>query len=670
MRLDFLQLQRLGPIATVDIESTKVKADGTIDRIWCISWTYQGLYPDVKSLYWRNGVTYEQLAGEFNDCDARIALGQNPNMHFSLVKELREICAGETEYVPSFHNAQFDKVQLALAGLEFACYHDTLIMAFCLFPPTVMGSTGDEDALRFYSLSALANKGLCDAKMDFDSEWDHFSDEMLQYNRQDVLAQHQLGNTLKTMLMNDPQTLNAYVLDMWATEMCGQMRLNGIYVDQTELTNLTLSLEKELQETEEQLNKMYPCLPSSKDVVRVRPAASHLTTNAKRIHPRSDLGKLIPIGKKGSEYVYKEVVEFNPGSADHVLQALQFYCPDWTPTKFSRKTGKPSVSKDVIADLAETNVFADLIQRRRKLAKMLSTYLKPLSETDMVGRIHPSFLVAATRTSRFASRNPNFQNIPKDDRLRSIIKASSSDTVLVCIDLSQIELRILAWYMGNVLGKTDDSAWYLWRLYEKGADVHAANAARFGGIERKLAKIAIFLYIYGGGTYRLSASLGVTISQARKMLLALEKNVPALPQLKKYVEQSARQQGLLRTLYGHKIIYPEVNQRDEARVSRALRQYFNCIIQGTQADILKLIMAQTYKLLDIYGAFILLQVHDELVFEVPVGNAPLFCEALTPIFNNRKLLPGLIVKATPGIGRTWKEAKDDGERREKADGKK
>jgi DNA polymerase-1 len=155
-------------------------------------------------------------------------------------------------------------------------------------------------------------------------------------------------------------------------------------------------------------------------------------------------------------------------------------------------------------------------------------------------------------------------------------------------------------------------------------------------------------------------------AEAKDFFDALEAKIPALPAIKRLMNKRAELEKTLRTVYGHKIVYPDLHRDDipKWRIAKARRQYFNARIQGSQADIIKLCMWASYKLCLKYGASMLIQVHDELVFEVPEANAALFCDALLPVFNNTKLLPGLNTKGTPGIGNNWYEAKEDAENRE------
>lgn len=639
----------------VDIETTAIDdITGDIEKIWSISWYYSDK-EEPRSVYWKDGISKEHLTFLFENAGG-ISMLTKRDSQSKLILELRQVLCGETKYIPVFHNAQFDYRHLSECGIFIPYFHDSMVLAYCCVPPTMMGSLGDEDAMRFYSLRYLGELGYCDAKIEFSNEWDKFSEEMLIYNQGDAKSCMQLARTFLSIITQDLKTFDAYIIDLTATVMALEMNRNGVYINPDALTELLLQKEKEMEECASTLFKLCPAV-ATKEVKALRKKDRTVPISVSGIYKQNQVGRHILIGKEGSHHIYRVVEKFNPNSNDHLVFPLKHHC-NWEPTKFSKKTGKPTIDKTVVSELSDTYLFAATLKTYRKLEKLLSTYLKPFQHTDKDSRIHPSFLVCATRTSRFASRRPNFQNLPRGD-IRKIVTASSDKYKIVCIDLSQIELRILAWDMAMIVRDN-----YLWSLYEQGADVHEANRKMMNTV-RKYAKIAIFLYIYGGGANKLAQQVGIPIVEAKKILANLEKNVPGLPKIKRIVEDSAARLRVLRTMYGHKIVYPELWTTDErGRVARAKRQYFNARIQGSQADIVKILMWQVRDAMERYGARILCQVHDEVVYEVPVGNTPWFCDDLYRKFNNRKLLKGLIMTATPGVGDSWYEAKEDGERRE------
>lgn len=643
-------------VVGVDIETTAIKDNLDVDLIWCISW----VYPDGKeqSLYWENGISKADLRTELESAGTRYELNKD-DMKTKRLLELRTILSGESEYVPSFHSSQFDKRHLEEV-VDIPVYHDSMLLMFALFPPSVLGSTGEDDAIRFYSLSNAGKLGFCSSKLDYEGGWDKFSQEMLTYNVQDAKACCELTVNMLSLLGQSQDSANAYCVDMAMNDLIISMNRRGVRIDQKQVETLFKSTEQRLQEIELTIQRDVACVlkPGKPKTLKIKPSKL-VPTSRTGIYPASYAGYYVLMKDEPGAYQVREIVPFNPGSNVQTAKVLQMF--GWEPTKFSRKTGEPSVDEKSLEEFAQRNVVANHILDYRHTKKMLSTYLKPLSKTDEDGRMHPSFLVCATRTSRLSSRNPNFQNLPSGETRKLVI--ASEGYKIVCIDLSQIELRILAWYMYRLLGTA--ASMYLWNLYGQGADVHAANAERIGCV-RKLAKIAIFLYIYGGGVKRFASSLGISYLEAKTYYNNLESEIEALPQMKAAVIRAARSKKVLRTRYGHAINYPDLNSDDNYIASKAERQYFNALIQGSQADVLKVLLWQCRYPMDTAGAYLLVQVHDEGLFECPTSNVGYFCDQLFKIFNNRSILPGLPIVGVPGVGDTWLEAKKDAEKREDA----
>lgn len=647
----------------VDIETTAIDdITGDIELVWCISWFYLDK-GEAKTVWWKDGITKEQLLFQFENCSSMAQL--SVDIHNKNLLELRQILTCETKYIPVFHNCQFDWRHLSECGLFMPYFHDSMIMSFCCISPAMMTlDVGDDDNMRFYSLRHMGQLGYCDAKIEFSNEWNKFSEEMITYNQGDAKSCAQLAKNLLSIMIQDVQTFDAYIIDLCTAVMCVEMNRNGVYIDPDRLTEILIEKEQEHERLNNEICTMVPAVAvKEKSYVYPKRIDQIVSISPTGIYKQNQIGRFVFVGKKGSEHIYRIVEKFGVTKPDHVRIALKHHC-NWEPTKFSQKTGKASVDKTVVQQLSDRYVFARLLLKYRKVDKLLTTYLRPFQTTDADNRIHPSFLTCATVTSRLASRAPNFQNIPRGDA-RRLVTASSSEHRIVCIDLSQIELRILAWYMAMVVGKTDPQSAYLWKLYEQDADVHEANR-KMMNTERKNAKIAIFLYIYGGGPSKLAAQVDISIPEAQEIIKNMTSSITALPVLKKIVETRAEKKRVLRTMYGHKLTYPNLwESKDRSRIHRAKRQYFNGLIQGSQADIMKILMWKSRHALESCGAKLLMQIHDELVFEVPFGNVPWFCDELNTIFNNRILLKGLKISATPGVGSSWAEAKEDGERREK-----
>jgi DNA polymerase-1 len=205
--------------------------------------------------------------------------------------------------------------------------------------------------------------------------------------------------------------------------------------------------------------------------------------------------------------------------------------------------------------------------------------------------------------------------------------------------------------------------YYLWGLYQQGADVHASNMQLLETTDRRLAKNGIFLKIYGGGAGKLAATLGIPLVTAQDKLKLMDERMPFIGEVASViVNQALKAKGnTIYTLYGHKLAYPYITSSDKSLAAKARRQYFNGAIQGTQSDIIKLIMVTLvddvqYDIVQRYGARLLLQVHDELVFEVPEGNVPIVAPIIDSVCTNTTMLPGLPIIGICGWADNWKLA--------------
>jgi DNA polymerase I-like protein with 3'-5' exonuclease and polymerase domains len=661
-------LPNLKPVC-VDVETTAIPDNGNlddIDNVWCISWSFpDGSEP--RSVYWKEGVDIATLRSEFEQVETRCALPSisrtHDYTHWANLLELKQLLNGDLEgYVPSFHNASFDSKILRKAT-DIPKYHCTAVMGYVAMPPSVLGLRDEGGASRLYRLAEWGKRGFCSAKQDYDDGWEAFSERMLNYNKQDAVAGTELAVNLLAIVSANSQSWDIYLIDLCAQEAL--INREGVHIDLDATLEVYRRSEQTLTEKLDELMQLVPAV-GVKEVRTRTEKVSYKMTTKKLVYQVSEIGKFAYVGKEADEFIYVEVEAFRPGSSRHMIDALIAHC-EWKPKKFSRKTGLPTTDKSVLKELSNEHQFAALVLEYRKYSKLISTYLKPYREgVDKHGKLYPSFPVTSTRPGRLASSNPNFQNIPKED-VRHLIIARPGCKV-VCVDLSQIELRILAWYMYTLLPEWETTREYLWKVYHVGADVHEENRKMMGlaDNERRLAKIGIFLYIYGGGEYRFSQSLFVPLSKAVSMLKGLEAKVPALPSFKRKVLTTYRNQGFIRTMYGRLIHYPDFNSKNRSYRLQAERQIINAVIQGTQADIIKLIMWKVLPVLTEYSGNLLMQVHDELVFEVPEGLTNNFCRKIVPFFNNKVLLPGLPIKGMPGIGDSWDEAKKDGEEREKA----
>ena len=296
------------------------------------------------------------------------------------------------------------------------------------------------------------------------------------------------------------------------------------------------------------------------------------------------------------------------------------------PAPRKTKGGQASTSQQTLEKLARQHPVVDSILQYRKLEKMRSTYLDPLPRlVDPQGRIHTTFNQKATATGRLSSSNPNLQNIPVrgplGKRMRSCFIAGPG-RLLVSADYSQVELRVLAHV-------SQDPA--LLEAFRNGEDIHARTAALVYDLppdqvspdQRRNAKTINFGLIYGMGAQKLAQELKISTTQAKDFIARYFERLQGLKEFYEGVEASARKHGFVTTLGGRRRLLPDINSASGQAAALARRQAINTVIQGSAADIIKLAMlavARDERLREL-DARLLLQVHDELLLEVPADAA-------------------------------------------------
>ncbi len=328
-----------------------------------------------------------------------------------------------------------------------------------------------------------------------------------------------------------------------------------------------------------------------------------------------------------------------------------------------RKTpkGQPSTAEDVLQELAFDYELPRLILDHRGMGKLKSTYTDklPLMINEKTGRVHTSYHQAVAITGRLSSTDPNLQNIPiKSAEGRRIRQAFVVDEghKMVAADYSQIELRIMAHLSG-------DEA--LLSAFNAGADIHTATAAEIMAVapdevtseHRRRAKAINFGLIYGMSAFGLAKQLGLKRGEAQDYIDLYFARYPGVKQYMDDVREKARDLGYVETVLGRRLYLPDINGKNHQRRQYAERTAINAPMQGTAADLIKLAMITIQEQLE-QGQFatkMIMQVHDELVFEVPDAEMeqikPLIIDAMQ---NVASLRVPLIVDV--GIGTNWDEA--------------
>ena len=352
-------------------------------------------------------------------------------------------------------------------------------------------------------------------------------------------------------------------------------------------------------------------------------------------------------------------MEFNINSPKQLAEVL--FERLGLPVLKETKTG-PSTNAEVLEQLAEKHEIAGLLMDYRQLVKLKSTYLDSLESLvhPVSGRLHTSFHQTATATGRLSSVNPNLQNIPvrteEGRRIRKAFVAGRPDSVLLTADYSQIELRILA-HMAQ------DTAWV--DAFRAGADIHSRTAAEVFGVApdavtpslRNAAKAINFGIIYGISSFGLAKGTGLTRQEAQTYI---DKYFQKYSGVKAYLDravQETREQGYIATLFGRRRYLPDIGSRRWALRNFAERAAMNAPIQGTAADIIKMAMVAVEKEVATCGlrAQMLIQVHDELVFEVHKG------DLIPTVRLVKQVMEGIVKLSVPLVvdvkaGPNWRDA--------------
>ncbi len=324
-------------------------------------------------------------------------------------------------------------------------------------------------------------------------------------------------------------------------------------------------------------------------------------------------------------------------------------------------SGAPSTDEDVLERLALDYPLPKTLLEFRALAKLKSTYTDKLPRmvNPQTGRVHTNYGQATAVTGRLASNDPNLQNIPirtpEGRRIREAFVAPPGHSI-VSADYSQIELRIMA-HISEDQGLLD--------AFARGEDIHRATAAEIFGRdprevsaeERRYAKVINFGLIYGMSAFGLAQQLGLERATAQAYIASYFARYPGVAKYMESTRQTAREQGYVETVFGRRLWLPEIRSSNPARRSGAERAAINAPMQGTAADLIKLAMIAVQGWIDAGGlrTKLIMQVHDELVLEVPEAELARAREELP------RLMTGVASLRVPlvvdiGVGANWDEA--------------
>ncbi|WP_353861787.1 DNA polymerase I [Azospirillum formosense] len=509
------------------------------------------------------------------------------------------------------HNFKFDHQLFARHGVRVSPVDDSMLISYVL-EGGAHGHGMDELAELHLGHTTIPYKEVCGTgknQITFDRVP---LDKALAYAAEDADITLRLWRTLKPRLVDERMVTVYETLERPLVPVIADMESCGIRVDRAALARLSQDLAVRMAEIE------------------------------KEVH-----------GHAGRS--------FNIGSPKQLGEILFDEMKLGTGKK--GKTGAYSTDSSVLEELAEQgHVIAQRVLDWRQLAKLKNTYTDALQAQIVEGseRVHTAFAMAATNTGRLSSTDPNLQNIPvRTEEGRKIRRAfvAAPGHRLISVDYSQIELRLVA-EMADIAA--------LKQAFQDGIDIHAATASQVFGVPldqmtseiRRKAKAINFGIIYGISGFGLGRQLGIAPGEANAFIKAYFERFHELKVWMEATKAFARQNGHVVTLFGRRCYIPGIHDKNAARRAFAERQAINAPIQGTAADIMKRAMARVPGALKEAGfddVRMLLQVHDELLFEAPEDQAERAAALVRSVMEGAATL-GVPLVAEAGIGGNWDEA--------------
>jgi len=509
------------------------------------------------------------------------------------------------------HNLKYDRNVLVnyninLVGIE----HDSMLLSY-VYDSTAIRHGLDNAAEKYLSHKTIhyedvAGKGakqipFADVDIDIAAE----------YACEDAVISLELYNFLWSKVSKDKNIVKVYSdIEMPLVPILSKIETNGVLIDSKALQKLSKDLDKELNEIESKCFKI---------------------TNK----------------------------EFNLNSPKQLQEIL--YDELKIPVSKKTPTGKPSTDEDTLQFLAQTNELPKLILEYRSLNKLKTGYTDklPLQISKTSGRVHTSYQQAITSTGRLSSTDPNLQNIPiKTSRGKKIRKTfiAQGEKRIFAADYSQIELRIMAHL-------SEDKN--LLKAFKNKIDIHSFTASEIFAIDienvstddRRAAKAINFGLIYGMSSFGLSKQLGIPISAAKDYMDVYFERYPRIKSYMNQIKDFAKNNGYVETIYGRKLYLPEISSKNVQRRKYAERTAINAPVQGSAADIIKIAMIQIDQWLsnNKSDTKMIMQVHDELVFEIPEKNAVADVENIIKIMKNCVSL-NLPLEVNYGIDKNWGDA--------------
>jgi DNA polymerase I len=507
------------------------------------------------------------------------------------------------------HNFKFDHQLFAREGVRVAPTDDTMLMSYVL-DGGGQGHGMDDLAQRLLNYTTIPYSAVCGtgkSAITFDRVP---LDKARDYAAEDADITLRLWHVLKPRLVPERMVTVYETIERPLVAVVADMERAGVRVDATELRRLSVDLGNRLGELEAEVQRLSP---RTFNVASPKQLGEILFDEMK-----------LPGSKKG-------------------------------------KTGAYSTDSSVLDELAEQGVeIAQRVLDWRQLAKLKSTYTDALlQQTDAESRVHTSFALASTNTGRLSSTEPNLQNIPvRTEEGRKIRRAfvAGPGNKLLSVDYSQIELRLVADIAGIAALK---------QAFLDGHDIHAATASQVFGVPmeqmtsdiRRKAKAINFGIIYGISGFGLGRQLGISPGEANTFIKTYLERFHELRAWMDLVKEEARKTGCVMTQFGRRCPIAGIHDKNPARRGFAERQAINAPIQGTAADIMKRAMTRIPAALDAsrLEARMLVQVHDELLFEVPETQVEDTIAVVRSVMESAAVLSVPLV-AEAGVGDNWGEA--------------
>ncbi len=504
-----------------------------------------------------------------------------------------------------------------------------------------------------YDIHIFANEGITLKGVEHDTLLQSYVLESHRSHDMDSLAQRHLGE--KTMTYE---------------EVCGK-GVHQITFDQVNLETATQYAAEDADITLRLHHAMYPAIAADEKLLHIYQQIEMPAMHALAVMERN--GILIDVPKLQSQAqqvgqrlldLEKQIHElagqpFNIQSPKQIAEIL--FVKQELPVIKKTPLGAPSTDEEVLQKLAENYPLPARILDYRSLAKLQSTYIEKLPRmvNPQTGRVHTSFSQAVAVTGRLASSDPNLQNIPvRTEEGRKIREAfiAKPGTVMVSADYSQIELRIMAHIA------EDES---LLKAFAAGEDIHKATAAEMFHVDvkdvtseqRRYAKVINFGLIYGMSAFGLAGNLGIERSAAQQYIDTYFARYPGVADYMAQTRVTAKEKGYVETVFGRRLWLPEIRSANGMRRQGAERSAINAPMQGTAADLIKLAMiaVQSWIEQNKLETIMLLQVHDELVLEVPQHELELVKQQLPLLMTGvAQLKVPLLVEV--GVGANWEEA--------------